>query len=122
MRILPPEFHPLTYLRLTRAKYTVSFSKQLPEQATLSSADEDATEREIDEDLDMSDKDEVDQAKTKGQAAEDKVSFFTYFKFIWAFLNSTMVSMTRCLNRYSNDYRYVRKILAKEKKLLKVRL
>lgn len=53
---------------------------------------------------------------------EDKVSIVTYLKFLLAFINSTMVSMTKYLNRFSNDYRYIRKVLAKEKKSLKVRL
>lgn len=99
---------------------SVDLFTQLPEQLTLSSADEDGTEHEFDEELDkMSEKDSDDDAKSK-EDVETRVSFLTYFKFLWAFLNSTMTSMTRYLNRYSNDYRYVRKVLAKEKKLLKV--
>nr|CAH7742366.1 unnamed protein product [Callosobruchus chinensis] len=39
--------------------------------------------------------------------------------FIWAFLESSMISLTNFLNRYSRDYRYVLKVLSKEKKILK---
>ncbi|XP_048509324.1 piezo-type mechanosensitive ion channel component isoform X2 [Athalia rosae] len=48
-----------------------------------------------------------------------KISIFTYFKFIWAIVNSTIVSMTKRLNVYSRDYRYIRKVLTAEKKVLK---
>ncbi|CAB0040178.1 unnamed protein product [Trichogramma brassicae] len=92
---------------------------QLPEQDTVSSGDDgdDDTDRELVDELDKSSIKETDKAKKKGA----KVSFLTYFKFVWAFLNSIMVSMTKHLNRYSNDYRYVRKVLAKEKKILKAK-
>ncbi|KAJ8961208.1 hypothetical protein NQ318_008891 [Aromia moschata] len=43
------------------------------------------------------------------------------FLFISAFIESAMVSLTKFLNRYSRDYRYVLKVLAKEKKILKER-
>lgn len=83
----------------------------------MSSGDEDPTEREADDELNQtSGKDRKGCEKKEG-----KVSLFTYFKFIWAVINSAMVSLTRHLNHYSDDYRYVRKVLAKEKKLLKVR-
>ncbi|XP_068903610.1 piezo-type mechanosensitive ion channel component isoform X7 [Tenebrio molitor] len=39
--------------------------------------------------------------------------------FVWAFIQSSMVSMTNFLNKYSRDYRYVIRVLAKEKKFLK---
>ncbi|XP_067001205.2 piezo-type mechanosensitive ion channel component isoform X3 [Anabrus simplex] len=42
-----------------------------------------------------------------------------YIKFAWAFVESAMVTMTRYLNRLSRDYRYVIKVLAMEKKMLK---
>lgn len=41
--------------------------------------------------------------------------------FIWAFIESGMISLTHFLNRYSRDYRYVLKTLGKERKMLKVR-
>ncbi|XP_011693697.1 PREDICTED: piezo-type mechanosensitive ion channel component 2-like [Wasmannia auropunctata] len=52
---------------------------------------------------------------------QKKVSFFTYFKFLLVMINSTLISMTRYLNRFSHDYRYIRKVLAKEKKILKAK-
>jgi hypothetical protein len=87
----------------------------------VNSGDEDATEREIDEDLDqISETQSKKDVKLNDEVTEPKMSVSTYFKFVWAFINSTMVSLTKYLNNYSNDYRYVRKVLAKEKKLLKV--
>ena len=41
-------------------------------------------------------------------------------KFIWAFVESAMVTLTRHLNRVSRDYRYVMEVLTLEKKMLKV--
>lgn len=40
--------------------------------------------------------------------------------FIWAFIDSALVSLTNRLNQYSRDYRYVLKVLGKEKKEMKV--
>lgn len=40
--------------------------------------------------------------------------------FVWAFIESFMNSLTLQLNNYSKDYRYVRRVLTREKKLLKV--
>lgn len=69
-----------------------------------------------------SDDEEInDNECEKNKKEQRKTSILTYFKFLWAILNSTMVSMTKYLNRFSNDYRYIRKVLTKEKKLLKVR-
>ncbi|KAJ8926339.1 hypothetical protein NQ314_021304 [Rhamnusium bicolor] len=42
-----------------------------------------------------------------------------FLLFIWAFIESAMISLTNFLNIYSRDYRYVLKVLAKEKKILK---
>lgn len=67
-----------------------------------------------------SDDEENDDKNQKSKKEERKISLLTYIKFLWAILNSTMVSMTKYLNRFSNDYRYIRKVLTKEKKLLKV--
>jgi len=65
-------------------------------------------------------RDKKDQKEEKEE--QKKVSFFTYFKFLLVMINSTLTSMTRYLNRFSHDYRYIRKVLAKEKKILKVRI
>lgn len=59
--------------------------------------------------------------KEETQEDEQKVSIATYFKFIIVMINSTLTSMTKYLNRFSRDYRYIRKVLTKEKKVLKVR-
>lgn len=42
------------------------------------------------------------------------------FKFVWMFIQTSLVSLTNFLNNYSKDYRYVLRVLAKEKKILKV--
>jgi hypothetical protein len=41
-------------------------------------------------------------------------------KFIWAFVESAMVTLTKRLNHISRDYRFVMETLTVEKKLLKV--
>lgn len=40
--------------------------------------------------------------------------------FLWAFIESVMLSATNFLNKYTRDYRYVVKVLKKERKILKV--
>ncbi|KAK7789716.1 hypothetical protein R5R35_007290 [Gryllus longicercus] len=63
--------------------------------------------------------------KSLGPEEEDEKSpniwhkIVTFLKFAWAFVESAMVSMTIYLNRFSRDYRYVRKVLTVEKKMLK---
>lgn len=42
------------------------------------------------------------------------------FKVLWAFFESGMVSMIRTLNKISKDYRYVVRVLAQEKREVKV--
>ncbi|XP_050591066.1 piezo-type mechanosensitive ion channel component isoform X7 [Bombus affinis] len=59
--------------------------------------------------------------KEETQEDEQKVSIATYFKFIIVMVNSTLTSMTKYLNRFSRDYRYIRKVLTKEKKVLKTK-
>ncbi|XP_024227859.1 piezo-type mechanosensitive ion channel component isoform X8 [Bombus impatiens] len=59
--------------------------------------------------------------KEETQEDEQKVSIATYFKFIIVMINSTLTSMTKYLNRFSRDYRYIRKVLTKEKKVLKTK-
>ncbi|XP_043265377.1 piezo-type mechanosensitive ion channel component [Colletes gigas] len=69
--------------------------------------------------------DEQGEDKTTGkedkEPEEQTVSVTTYFKFLLVMINSTLTSMTKYLNRFSRDYRYIRKVLAKEKKLLKAK-
>ena len=62
---------------------------------------------------------ELERESSK-EEEKKKISLLTYFKFVWVIVNSTMVSMTKYLNRFSRDYRYIRKVLSKEKKILKV--
>ncbi|XP_017788930.1 PREDICTED: piezo-type mechanosensitive ion channel component [Habropoda laboriosa] len=57
--------------------------------------------------------------KEKEDEEDENVSVSTYFKFLVVMINSTLTSMTKYLNRFSRDYRYIRKVLTKEKKLLK---
>lgn len=63
---------------------------------------------------------EEDKKSDEEKEDKKKVSFSTYFKFLLVMINSTLISMTKYLNRFSHDYRYIRKVLAKEKKTLKV--
>lgn len=65
---------------------------------------------------------EEDKKGDKKEEEQKKVSFSTYFKFLLVMINSTLTSMTKYLNRFSYDYRYIRKVLAKEKKVLKVQI
>ncbi|KAL0119117.1 hypothetical protein PUN28_009604 [Cardiocondyla obscurior] len=62
-----------------------------------------------------------DKESDEKKEEQKKVSFSTYFKFLLVMINSTLISMTRYLNRFSHDYRYIRKVLAKEKKILKAK-
>ncbi|XP_072762697.1 piezo-type mechanosensitive ion channel component isoform X9 [Anoplolepis gracilipes] len=66
---------------------------------------------------------EEDKSEDEKEEKEDqkKTSFFTYFKFLLVMVNSTLTSMTKYLNRFSHDYRYIRKVLAREKKALKAK-
>ncbi|KAF2898576.1 hypothetical protein ILUMI_07604, partial [Ignelater luminosus] len=43
----------------------------------------------------------------------------TYLVFVWLFIESALVSLTNFLNKYSRDYRYVLRVLHREKRLLK---
>ncbi|XP_011153289.1 piezo-type mechanosensitive ion channel component isoform X2 [Harpegnathos saltator] len=52
---------------------------------------------------------------------QKKVSVFTYLKFLLAVINSSLISMTKYLNRFSHDYRFIRKVLMKEKTNLKAK-
>ncbi|XP_033209745.1 piezo-type mechanosensitive ion channel component isoform X3 [Belonocnema kinseyi] len=125
---------------LTRKKSSMSYlsarsdsdtaaATDAPDRASLDSAEVEQREKELKDadlskSLDSSEAEEYD-GRPKGKEGKDetgqKVSLFTYFKFLWAMLNSTMVSMTKYLNRFSSDYRYIRKVLAKEKKDLKAK-
>ncbi|XP_046824974.1 piezo-type mechanosensitive ion channel component isoform X4 [Vespa crabro] len=61
----------------------------------------------------------VERSIEEDDGKEKKVSISTYFQFFLVMVNSTLISMIKYLNQFSRDYRYIRKILALEKKLLK---
>ncbi|CAK9812745.1 Piezo-type mechanosensitive ion channel component [Anthophora plagiata] len=69
--------------------------------------------------------DEYREDKPDEKVEEDEegenVPMSTYFKFFVVMINSTLTSMTKYLNRFSRDYRYIRKVLTKEKMLLKAK-
>lgn len=77
---------------------------------------------DIEEEEEGKEEKEKSQDKKSDEEKEDqkKVSIFTYLKFLLAVINSTLISMTKYLNRFSHDYRYIRKVLMKEKTNLKV--
>ncbi|XP_057329611.1 piezo-type mechanosensitive ion channel component isoform X5 [Microplitis mediator] len=66
----------------------------------------------------VDEKDSSDTSQEDDQAKK-KVSFFTYFKFLFELINSFIISATKYLNKFSRDYRYIRKVLSKEKLILK---
>lgn len=72
-----------------------------------------------DEEEDKSEDKKEDDKKTED---DKKASLSTYFKFLLVMINSTLTSMTKYLNQFSHDYRYIRKVLAREKKTLKVKI
>ncbi|XP_066587552.1 piezo-type mechanosensitive ion channel component [Prorops nasuta] len=101
------------------------------DRGSLSSAEIEAREGEL-ATVDFTEsREHSDDDKTEGKGSkesgsskdetEKRISVLTYCKFIWVVLNSALISMTRYLNRFSRDYRYIRKVLAKEKKLLKAK-
>lgn len=63
-----------------------------------------------------------DKKSDEEKEEQKKISLSTYLKFLLVMINSTLTSMTKYLNRFSHDYRYIRKVLAKEKKILKVEI
>uniref|UniRef100_A0A1B6DCY7 Uncharacterized protein n=1 Tax=Clastoptera arizonana TaxID=38151 RepID=A0A1B6DCY7_9HEMI len=60
-----------------------------------------------------------DASTTEAKEMSMGQKIITFLKFIWAFLNSVMISLTKFLNKFSRDYRYVIRTLAIEKKQLK---
>ncbi|XP_043514793.1 piezo-type mechanosensitive ion channel component isoform X5 [Frieseomelitta varia] len=87
------------------------------EEKDASTAEQDKTPEPTDDEY-GEDK-EADEKKTEED--DQKVSIATYLKFLIVMINSTLTSMTRYLNRFSRDYRYIRKVLTKEKKVLKAK-
>lgn len=85
--------------------------------------DKEATDLAKTPEISSDEEDDKTEDKKKGDEEKEdqkKPSFFTYFKFLLVMVNSTLTSMTKYLNQFSHDYRYIRKVLAREKKTLKV--
>nr|XP_018904347.1 PREDICTED: piezo-type mechanosensitive ion channel component isoform X4 [Bemisia tabaci] len=78
--------------------------KSSPPEPSKDPPDEDETSKSLSSDGDK---------QTCGQ------KLILYLKFVWHFINSVMVSLTKWLNKFSRDYRYVIRTLSVEKKLLK---
>ncbi|XP_018376714.1 PREDICTED: piezo-type mechanosensitive ion channel component isoform X7 [Trachymyrmex cornetzi] len=98
-----------------------------PDRTSLTSVEMETEEKEATdlaktpEPSDIEEEKIEDKESDKKEEEQKKVSFFTYFKFLLVMINSTLTSMTKYLNRFSYDYRYIRKVLAKEKKILKAK-
>ncbi|KAF7992315.1 hypothetical protein HCN44_001640 [Aphidius gifuensis] len=114
---------------LTRKKSSVSYlSARSTSDSAAATTDADRTslpsmevddiEREMKNDDMTHPGDDDDEEKSD---TPKNISLLTYFKFMIEFINSAMVSATRYLNKFSRDYRYIRKVLAKEKKILKAK-
>ncbi|XP_026300505.1 piezo-type mechanosensitive ion channel component isoform X3 [Apis mellifera] len=110
---------------LTRKKSSMSYLSARSETAVATDAadvtsveteEKDVEEREKTPEVEEDKKDE-EEIPMK----EERISIATYFNFLIVIINSTFISMTRYLNRFSRDYRYIRKVLTKEKKLLKAK-
>ncbi|XP_071635421.1 piezo-type mechanosensitive ion channel component isoform X5 [Temnothorax longispinosus] len=122
---------------LTRKKSSMSYLSARSETDTAMATDGPDRTSLTSVEMETEEKDATDLAKTpepsdtedekiedkddKKEEEQKKVSFSTYFKFLLVMINSTLTSMTKYLNRFSHDYRYIRKVLAKEKKDLKAK-
>ncbi|XP_050458271.1 piezo-type mechanosensitive ion channel component isoform X5 [Cataglyphis hispanica] len=122
---------------LTRKKSSMSYLSARSETDTAMATD--GPDRTSLTSVDMEDKEATDLAKTPECSDEEedksedkkeddkkteddkKASLSTYFKFLLVMINSTLTSMTKYLNQFSHDYRYIRKVLAREKKTLKAK-
>lgn len=113
------------YFLIYKTYYKIN---QGPDRTSLTSVEMETEEKEatdLAKTSELSDTEEEkieDKKSDKKEEEQKKVSFSTYFKFLLVMINSTLTSMTKYLNRFSHDYRYIRKVLAKEKKILKVQI
>ncbi|CAL1685707.1 unnamed protein product [Lasius platythorax] len=99
-----------------------------PDRTSLTSVEMETEDKEVTDlvktpESSDEEEDKLEDKKEGDKEKEDqkKASFFTYFKFLLVMINSTLTSMTKYLNRFSHDYRYIRKVLAREKKTLKAK-
>ncbi|XP_014483161.1 PREDICTED: piezo-type mechanosensitive ion channel component isoform X3 [Dinoponera quadriceps] len=89
--------------------------------ADLAKTPEPSDVEEDEEEKKEEEKSQEDKKSDEEKEDQKKVSMFTYLKFLLAVINSTLISMTKYLNRFSHDYRYIRKVLMKEKTNLKAK-
>ncbi|XP_044750779.1 piezo-type mechanosensitive ion channel component isoform X3 [Coccinella septempunctata] len=106
-------------------KSTTSLKSRLSEPA--SRVDEPAKSVKIQEDpIPSTSQDgtsELMEPDSEAQTTEDKRSLWgkikDFFAFLYYFVDSVMISCTKFLNSYTKDYRYVIRVLRREKKNLK---
>ncbi|XP_011063273.1 PREDICTED: piezo-type mechanosensitive ion channel component 2 isoform X8 [Acromyrmex echinatior] len=115
----------MSYLS-ARSETDTAMATDGPDRTSLTSVEMETDEKEVTDlvkTLEPSDikEEKIEDKESDKKEEEQKVSFFTYFKFLLVMINSTLTSMTKYLNRFSYDYRYIRKVLAKEKKILKAK-
>ncbi|KAG5319735.1 PIEZO protein, partial [Pseudoatta argentina] len=116
----------MSYLS-ARSETDTAMATDGPDRTSLTSVEMETEEKEVTdlaktpEPSDIEEEKIEDKESDKKEEEQKKVSLFTYFKFLLVMINSTLTSMTKYLNRFSYDYRYIRKVLAKEKKILKAK-
>ncbi|XP_025268649.1 piezo-type mechanosensitive ion channel component isoform X2 [Camponotus floridanus] len=115
----------MSYLS-ARSETDTAMATDGPDRTSLTSVEmEDKEATDLAKTPEISSDEEEDKSKDKKEDKEKeeqkKASFFTYFKFLLVMINSTLTSMTKYLNQFSHDYRYIRKVLAREKKSLKAK-
>ncbi|XP_025986648.2 piezo-type mechanosensitive ion channel component isoform X3 [Solenopsis invicta] len=112
----------MSYLS-ARSETDTAMATDGPDRTSLTSVEMETEEKDptdlVKTPSDTEDEKMEDEQSDEKDEKKKKVSFFTYLKFILVMINSTLISMTRYLNKFSKDYRLIRKILAKEKKILK---
>ncbi|CAL1685708.1 unnamed protein product [Lasius platythorax] len=117
----------MSYLS-ARSETDTAMATDGPDRTSLTSVEMETEDKEVTDlvktpESSDEEEDKLEDKKEGDKEKEDqkKASFFTYFKFLLVMINSTLTSMTKYLNRFSHDYRYIRKVLAREKKTLKAK-
>ncbi|XP_032683429.1 piezo-type mechanosensitive ion channel component isoform X2 [Odontomachus brunneus] len=124
----------MSYLS-ARSETDTAMATDGPDRTSLTSVEMETEEKDMSgadsaktpepSDIEEEEKEEKEKSQDKKSDEEKgdqkKVSIFTYLKFLLAVINSTLISMTKYLNRFSHDYRYIRKVLMKEKTNLKAK-